>query len=90
MTNGTVEGNIYGGSNIKRIRGISTMNPNSMLIGNATKLVELECTNATLLTDINSNKANLSPNKYLSKVDLSGCSALGGTLRLNNSPLLYV
>ena len=44
---------IYGGSNIKRIRGISTMNPNSMLIGNATKLVELECTNATLLTDIN-------------------------------------
>ena len=79
---------IYGGSNIKRIRGISTMNPNSMLIGNATKLVELECTNATLLTDINSNKANLSPNKYLSKVDLSGCSALGGTLRLNNSPLL--
>lgn len=79
---------IYGGSNIKRIRGISTMNPNSMLIGNATKLVELECTNATLLTDINSNKANLSPNKYLTKVDLSGCSALGGMLRLNNSPLL--
>ena len=79
---------IYGGSNIKRIRGISTMNPNSMLIGNATKLVELECTNATLLTNINSNKANLSPNKYLTKVDLSGCSALGGMLRLNNSPLL--
>ena len=79
---------IYGGSNIKRIRGISTMNPDSMLIGNATKLVELECNNAPLLTDINSNKANLSPNKYLTKVDISNCPQLGGTLRLNNSPLL--
>lgn len=79
---------IYGGSNIKRIRGISTMNPNSMLIGNATKLVELECNNAPLLTDINSNKANLSPNVYLTKVDISNCPQLGGTLRLNNSPLL--
>ena len=79
---------IYGGSNIKRIRGIATMNPNSMLIGNATRLMELECTGATLLTDINSNKANLSPNSYLSKVNLNGCSALGGSLRINNSPLI--
>lgn len=79
---------IYGGSNIKRIRGISTMNPDSMLIGNATKLVELECNNAPLLTDINSNKANLSPNVYLTRVDISNCPQLGGTLRLNNSPLL--
>lgn len=79
---------IYGGSNIKRIRGISSMNPDSMLIGNATKLVELECNNAPLLTDINSNKANLSPNKYLTKVDISNCPQLGGTLRLNNSALL--
>lgn len=79
---------IYGGSNIKRIRGLSTMNPDSMVIGNASKLVELECSNAPLLTDINQNKANLSPNKYLTKVDISNCPLLGGTLRLNNSPLL--
>lgn len=79
---------IYGGSNIKRIRGISSMNPDSMLIGNADRLMELECKNAPLLTDINSNKANLSANRYLTKVDLSGCTALGGTLRLNNSPLI--
>ena len=79
---------IYGGSNIKRIRGLSSMNPDSMLIGNADRLMELECKNATILTDINSNKANLSANRYLTKVDLSGCTALGGTLRLNNSPLI--
>ena len=79
---------IYGGSNIKRIRGLSSMNPDSMLIGNADRLMELECKNATILSDINSNKANLSANRYLSKVDLSGCTALGGTLRLNNSPLI--
>ena len=79
---------IYGGSNIKRIKGINTMNPDSMLIGNATRLMELECTDAKLLTEINSNKANLSANSYLSKVDLSGCSNLGGTLRINNSQLL--
>lgn len=79
---------IYGGSNLKRIRGLNTLNPDSMLIGNASKLVELECSNAPLLTNINQNKANLSPNKYLTKVDISNCPQLGGTLRLNNSPLL--
>ena len=79
---------IYGGSNIKRIKGLSTLNPDSMLIGNADRLMELECKNATILSDINSNKANLSANRYLTKVDLSGCTALGGTLRLNNSPLI--
>ena len=79
---------IYGGSNIKRIRGLSSMNPDSMLIGNADRLMELECKNATILSDINSNKANLSANRYLTKVDLSGCTALGGTLRLNNSSLI--
>lgn len=79
---------IYGGSNIKRITGISTMNPDSMLIGSATRLVELVINDCPLLTDINSSKANLSAHTYLNKVDLSGCTALGGTLRLNNSPLI--
>lgn len=79
---------IYGGSNIKRIRGIATMNPDSMIIGNASKLVELDCAGSPILTDINQSKANLSPNVYLTKVDISNCPLLGGTLRLNNSPLL--
>ena len=79
---------IYGGTNIKRIRGISSMNPNTMLIGSATRLVELEVKDCPILTDINSNKANLSPHTYLNKLDLSNCPQLGGTLRLNNSPLI--
>lgn len=79
---------IYGGSNIKRIKGISSMNPNQMLIGSATRLIELDASNSPLLADINSNKANLSPHTYLNKVDLSNCPLLGGNLRLNNSPLI--
>lgn len=79
---------IYGGSNIKRITGISSMNPDSMLIGSATKLVELEVTDCPILTDINSSKANLEAHTYLSKLDLSNCPQLGGTLRVNQSPLL--
>mgnify|MGYP000109914160 CR=1 FL=1 len=79
---------IYGGSNIKRIRGLATMNPDSMIIGNASKLIELDCAGSPILTDINQSKANLSPNIYLTKVDISNCPLLGGTLRLNNSPLL--
>ena len=79
---------IYGGSNIKRISGISSMNPDQLLIGGATRLVELIATDCPLLTDINSNKANLSPHIYLNKLDLSNCPNLGGTLRLNNSALI--
>ena len=79
---------IYGGSNIKKISGITSMNPNQMLIGSATRLSELSAPNCPLLADINSNKANLSPHTYLNKVDLSNCPQLGGILRLNNSQLI--
>ena len=79
---------IYGGSNIKKISGITSMNPNQMLIGSATRLSELSAPNCPLLADINSNKANLSPHTYLNKVDLSNCPQLGGILRLNNSQLV--
>lgn len=79
---------VYGGSNIKRIIGVSTMNPNSMLIGNATRLVELDISDCPILTDINSNKANFTPHTYLNKLDISNCPQLGGSLRLNYSPLI--
>ena len=79
---------IYGGSNIKKISGLSSMNPDSMLIGNATRLTELIATDCPLLTEINSDKANLLPNVYLNKVDLSGCPLLGGMLKISNSQLL--
>ena len=79
---------IYGGSNIKKIKGISNANPNQMLIGSATRLIELDASNSPLLADINSNKANLLPHTYLNKLDLSNCPLLDGNLRVNNSPLL--
>lgn len=79
---------IYGGSNVKRITGISSMNPNSMLIGGATRLVELDISDCPILVDVNANKANFSPHTYLNKLDISNCPKLGGILRVNNSPLL--
>ena len=79
---------IYGGSNIKKITGISSCNPNSMLIGGATRLTELDISNCPILTIVNSNKANFSPHTYLNKLDISNCPQLGGTLNISNSPLL--
>ena len=79
---------IYGGSNIKSIKGITSMNPNRMLIGSATRLIELDAPNCPLLADINANKANLAPHIYLNKVNLSGCPLLGGNLIVNQSPLI--
>ena len=79
---------IYGGSNIKKITGISSMNPNRMLIGSATRLIELDAHDCPLLADINANKSNLAPHTYLNKLNLSNCPLLGGNLIVNNSPLL--
>lgn len=79
---------IYGGSNIKSIKGIQSMNPDSMLIGNATRLTELDISDCPILTVVNSNKANFSPHTYLNKLDISNCPQLGGTLNISNSPLL--
>ena len=79
---------IYGGSNIKKITGLQTMNPNQMLIGYATKLSEIDASNCSILADINSSGANLSPHIYLNNVNLSNCAELNGNLRLDNSQLI--
>ena len=79
---------IYGGSNIKSIKGISSTNPSQLLIGAATRLVELDASGCTLLSDINSNGGNLLPHTYLTKLNLSGCTAMPGTLNMMNSRLL--
>ena len=79
---------IYGGSNVKSIKGIQSANPNRLILGSATKLIELDASNCSLLSEINMNKANLSPHEYLNKVNLSNCPLLEGNLRLNNSPLI--
>ena len=79
---------IYGGSNIKKITGLQTMNPNQMLIGYATKLSEIDASNCSILADINSSGANLSPHIYLNKVNLANCTDLSGNLRLDKSQLI--
>ena len=79
---------IYGGSNIKAIRGISSTNPNQVLIGSATRLTEIDLSNCPILTTVNSDKANFTPHTYLNKLDISNCPQLGGILKANNSPLL--
>ena len=79
---------IYGGSNIKKITGLQSMDPNQMLIGYATKLSEIDASNCSILADINSSGANLSPHIYLNKVNLANCTALSGNLRLDNSQLI--
>ena len=79
---------IYGGSNIKSITGLASTNPNSMLIGGATRLTELDISNCPILTIVNSNKANFAPHVYLNKLNISNCPQLGGNLNISNSPLL--
>lgn len=79
---------IYGGSNIKRITGISSLNPNQMLIGSATRIMDLDASLSPLLSDINANKANLLPHIYLNSVKLNDCPLLGGYLRVDKSPLI--
>ena len=79
---------IYGGSNVKKITGLQSMNPNQMLIGYATKISEIDASNCSILADINSDGANLSPHIYLNNVNLSNCAELNGNLRLDNSQLI--
>ena len=79
---------IYGGSNIKKITGLQSMNPNQMLIGYATKINEIDASNCSILADINSDGANLSPHVYLNNINLANCAELSGNLRLNNSQLI--
>ena len=79
---------IYGGTNVKSIKGISTCNPSQLLIGSATRLTELDSSNSPILTDINSDNANLLPHIYLNNLNLSDCVNLSGILKINNSPLI--
>ena len=79
---------IYGGTNIKKLSGISTMNPGELIIGAATRLAELDASDCPILTQINLNKANLSAHPQLIKLNISNCPMLGGNLRIDNAKLL--
>ena len=62
---------IYHAQYIKELEGISNLRPSSCILANATKLNNVEIHSDKLYN------VNVSNNKYLRKLDLSGCSTLG-------------
>lgn len=68
---------IYNAPHLKSIGDISYLNPNSIDIGNATKLNYLKCNCEALL------KADVSNNPYLRYIDLTNCSKLGTAVGSN-------
>ena len=63
---------VYGGRFIKDLGDLSDMNPTNLLLGNATRLTKLKCTNADKLIN-----ASIGGCVSLQEVDLHGCSNLG-------------
>lgn len=63
---------IYCANNLKRIGDLTDMGPESLLLGEATKLVELKCEKAVKL-----KQADLSKNTYLKSVSFKDCSTFG-------------
>ena len=63
---------IYCASNLKSLGDCSGLNPTSVDIGAANRLIEFKCENGTKLV-----KADISKNTFLNKVSFKGCSVLG-------------
>ena len=63
---------VYGGRFIKDLGDLSEMNPTNLILGNATRLTKVKCTNADMLIN-----ASISECAMLQEVDLHGCSNLG-------------
>ena len=62
---------IYHAQYIKELGGLSNLRPSSCILANATKLNNVEIHSDKLYN------VNVSNNKYLRRLDLSGCSTLG-------------
>jgi hypothetical protein len=62
---------VYHSHHIKRLDNLSNLNLSSCLLGNATRLTEVEI-HSPLLYNI-----NVTENRFLKKLDLSGCKTLG-------------
>ena len=62
---------VYHSPHVKRLDNLSNLNLSSCILSNATKLTEVEV-HSPLLYNI-----NVTENKFLRKLDLSGCSSLG-------------
>lgn len=63
---------LYGASCLKSIGDISCLNPTSIDIGAATRLIEFKCENSDKLV-----KADISKNSYLKSISFKGCSVMG-------------
>ena len=63
---------IYCATNLKSLGDCSGLNPTSVDIGAANRLIEFKCENGTKLL-----KADISKNTFLNKVSFKGCSVLG-------------
>ena len=62
---------VYHSPHVKKLDNLTNLNLSSCILANATKLTEVEI-HSPLLYNI-----NVTENKFLRKLDLSGCSALG-------------
>ena len=63
---------IYCATNLKHLGDCSGLNPTSIDIGAANRLIEFKCENSDKLI-----KADISKNNYLNKVSFNGCSVMG-------------
>lgn len=78
---------IYNAKQIKKIDGLSNLNPSVLNLVEASGLTELDCKKATLLADARFSSANT----FLGKINLDGCSALTGSLDLSKlDNLIYL
>ncbi|WP_304576572.1 BspA family leucine-rich repeat surface protein [Romboutsia ilealis] len=63
---------IYGAPGLMYLDGLKDLQISNLAIGNATKIVEIDCRGSRHL-----NQLQLGANKLLQKVDVSGCTNLG-------------
>lgn len=82
---------IYGGSQLKKIDGLSSAMPESMDIANASRLTEL-VVHSSKLGNINgttSGGVNISSMSTMRYLDISNCTSLTGALNVSGCNLLY-
>ena len=63
---------VYCATNLKSLGDVSCLNPTSIDIGAATRLIEFKCENSDKLV-----KADISKNSYLRSISFKGCSVMG-------------
>lgn len=81
---------IYGGSQLKKIDGLSSAMPESMDIANASRLTKL-VVHSSKLKNINgttSGGVNISSMSNMQYVDISNCTALEGSMNVSGCSLL--